>query len=130
MDNCEVIFQSPDRSNIYLSTVKLPNVRRLWFDYLESDVTEVIDEGIHVQRRLFFCRSIEVACQLFEFYKDKLITADKYLAKTDLTDEPANRLIAMYHSQSPKSVKLAVYASLRDLHGVVRRVFATQSLGN
>lgn len=67
---------------------------------------------------------------MFEFYKDKLITADKYLAKTDLTDEPANRLIAMYHSQSPKSVKLAVYASLRDLHGVVRRVFATQSLGN
>ncbi len=34
----------------------------------------------------------------------------------------------MYHSESAESVKKAVCDSLRDSNGVVRRVFATQSL--
>ena len=35
----------------------------------------------------------------------------------------------MYYSESASSVKTAVSESLLDLNGVVRRVFATQSLG-
>ena len=74
----------------------------------------------------FFCRTIETVCQLYEFYRDKL--KEKVLADQAGMDVPENRVIAMYHSQSPASVKLAVSASLSDPHGVVRCVFATQSL--
>ena len=41
---------------------------------------------------------------------------------------PSNRIVAMYHSESATSVKNAVSTSLSDPSGVVRRVFATQSL--
>ena len=67
-----------------------------------------------------------MTCQLFEFYREKL--GDKCLAVADNDDEPSNRIISMYHSQSPPSVKKAVSSSLSDPSGVIRRVFATQSL--
>ena len=57
-----------------------------------------------------------MTCQLFEFYRGKL--GDKCLAVADNDDEPSNRIISMYHSQSPPSVKKAVSSSLSDPSGV------------
>ena len=126
MDNCETILRSPDRSNLFLSTTALPPKKEDWFEFLEPDVATLTTLGITAPRKFFFCRTIEVTCQLFEFYREKL--GDKCLAVADNDDEPSNRIISMYHSQSPPSVKKAVSSSLSDPSGVIRRVFATQSL--
>ena len=51
-----------------------------------------------------------MTCQLFEFYREKL--GDKCLAVADNDDEPSNRIISMYHSQSPPSVKQKLFLLL------------------
>ena len=126
MENCETILQSPDRCNLFLSTRVLPPKREDWFEYLQSDISTLMAHGTTSPRKCFFCRTIEVTCQLFEYYRDKL--GYKCLADAGNKDEPNNRIITMYHSQSPPSVKRAVSSSLSDPNGVIRRVFATQSL--
>ena len=73
-----------------------------------------------------FTFQLLMACQLYEYY-DKLLEESAYHDPNGNL-VPSNRIIAMFHSDSAPSVKTAVHASLADPNGIVRRVFATQSL--
>ena len=83
--------------------------------------------GISADRKVMFCCSIEMACRLYEYYEERLGDCAYYDPQGSLI--PSNCLIAMYHSESATSVKNTVSGSLLDHNGVIRRVFATQSLG-
>ena len=78
------------------------------------------------ERRVFLCRSIEMACGLYEYYEE---TLGKFVyCNPSGRPIPSNRIVAMNYSESAISVKNAVSISLSDPSKVVRRVFATQSL--
>ena len=94
--------------------------------FLEDDVEVVRTLGIRVDRKIIYCRSIETACQLYEYYDELLEESAYHDPNGNLV--PSNRIIAMFHSDSAPSVKTAVTASLADPNGIIRRVFATQSL--
>ena len=83
--------------------------------------------GKHCHRKVIFCRSIDMACTLYEYYEDGL--GDCAYSNPQSGPAPSNRIFAMYHSESASSVKTAVSDSLLDPNEVVRRVFATRSLG-
>ena len=68
------------------------------------------------------CRSIETACQLYEYYDELLEESVYHDPNGNLV--PSNRIIAMFHSGSAPSVKTAVTASLADPNGIIRRVFS------
>ena len=67
-----------------------------------------------------------MACRLYEYYDDVLGARAYFDPNGKLV--PSNRIIAMYHSESAESVKRAVSESLADPNGIIRRIFASQSL--
>ncbi len=97
-----------------------------WSPYLDKDISIIRTLGVSVERKVFFCRKIEMACRLYEYYEDSLGNAAYFDPSGKLV--PANRATAMFHSESAESVKRAVCEALGNPDGVVRRVFATQSL--
>ena len=105
-DNCETMLWSPDRSNLFCQRQHYHLKNEDFFEFLEPEVSTLTTLGINTPRKFFLCRNIE----LFEFYRDKL--GDKCLAVADNDDEPCNRIISMYHSQSPPSVKKSSFFSL------------------
>ena len=125
MEGAEHISHSADRPNIFLSTKLMPTKVDDWCPFLDEDVTLLKTLGVNVERKMFFCRTIEMACRLYEFYDDVLGPCAYFDPKGNLV--PSNRMIAMYHSESAESVKKAVSESLADPNGIIRRIFATQS---
>ena len=126
MDHAVVVTHSADRPNIFLEVREMPGKFDEWMSILEDDVELVRTLGIAVDRKIIYCRSIEMACRLYEHYDEMLEDSGYNDPKGNLV--PSNRIIAMFHSDSALSVKTSVTASLADPNGVVRRVFATQSL--
>ena len=59
---------------------------------------------------MFFCRMIEMACRLYEYYDDVLGSRAYFDPKGKLA--PSDRIIVMYHSESAELVKKAVSESL------------------
>ena len=115
-----------DRPNIFLEVRVMPGNIEQWSPILEDDVKVLRTFGVKSDRKVFFCRSIEMACRLYEYYEEAL---GKFVyCNPSGCPIPSNRIVAMYHSESATSVKNAVSTSLSDPSGVVRRVFATQSL--
>ncbi len=126
MENAGDVCVSGDRPNIFLSTAQMPTQMEKWSPYLDEDISIIRTLGVSVKRKVFFCRTVEMACRLYEYYEDSLGNA----AYFDLSGKlvPANRVIAMFHLESVKFVKRAVCEALGNADGVVRQVFATQSL--
>ena len=126
MNDAVLVQCSADRPNIFFEVREMPSNAEKWSPILDDDIEIVRTLAVACDRKVFFCRSIEMACRLYEYYEDAL-------EKSVYNDPsggpvPSNRLVAMYHSESAPSVKNAVSSSLSDPNGVVRRVFATQSL--
>ena len=126
MNDAVIITHSADRPNIFFQVQEVPGNFDQWMSFLEDDVEVVKTLGITVDRKIIYCRSIEMACQLYEYYDELLEESAYHDPNGNLV--PSNRIIAMFHSDSAPSVKTAVTASLADPNGIVRRVFATQSL--
>ncbi len=126
MENAVHVCFSGDRPNILLLTALMPAKIDDWRPYLDEDISIERTLGVSTERRVYFCRSIEMACRLYEYYEDSLGNCAYFDPCGKLV--PANRIIAMFHSESAESVKKAVCESLGDPNGIVRRVFATQSL--
>ena len=55
------IFLSADRPNIFLSTKLMPTKVDDWCPFLYEDVTLLKTLGVNVERKMFFCRTIEMA---------------------------------------------------------------------
>ena len=126
MQDVAKVTHNPDRPNIELVRVHMPNELSAWSDYLQDDAEVLKSCRLDTQRRIYFCRTIEMVCRLYEVFESHL-GAEAYTSSTDHFS-PDNRMFAMYHSESAKSVKEAVLHSLSTEDGTVRRVFATQSL--
>lgn len=126
MERAERVSHSADRPNIFLSTKLMPAKFDEWGPFLDEDITVVKTLGVNVERKVFFCHTIEMACRLYEYYDDVLGARAYFDPNGKLV--PSNRIIAMYHSESAESVKRAVSESLADPNGIIRRIFATQSL--
>ena len=125
MRNVARVSYNPDRPNIELVRIQMPCNESSWSDYLKDDAEVLKSCRLDTQRRIYFCRTIEMVCRLYEVFENYL-GAEAYVTSSSFT--PENRLFAMYHSESAKSVKEAVLRSLIKEDGTVRRVFATQSL--
>lgn len=127
MEAAVLVQHTSNRPNIFLVVREMPGDFTKWQEMLDEDIEILKALGISAERKVIFCRSIEMACTLYEYYEDGLGDCAYHDLQGGLI--PSNRVFAMYHSESASSVKTAVSESLLDPNGVVRRVFATQSLG-
>ena len=84
MEEWQIIFQSLDRSNIFMSTLKLPNRREAWFEYMDHGAET---KWHHFSQETFFAGQQKTVCQLYNFYRDKL---KKVLSDKAGTDVPEN----------------------------------------
>ena len=121
------IHHDSDRPNICLSVRRMPSSKEAWYRLLDDDIEMLKTCSIQSDRKIFFCRSIEQTCKLYEYYESMLGEESGYYPPGAAIN-PTNRIFAMYHSNSASSVKKAVLESLANPDGKVRRVFATQSL--
>ncbi len=126
MENPVVITHTADRPNIFFQVQPMAKSSAQWLPILQEDAAVLKTLGVAAERKIFFCRSMEMSCKLYEFYIHSL-EESAYFDPSG-PHAASNRLVAMYHSGSAPSVKIAVAASLSDPNGVVRRVFTTQSL--
>ncbi len=126
MDDAIMVTHTADRPNIFFQVQAMAISLTQWLPILQEDVGIIKTLGVAAERKLFFCRSIEMACRLYEFYVDAL--QDTAYFDPNGPRSASNRIVAMYHSESAPSVKISVTAALADANGIVRRVFATQSL--
>jgi len=120
------VFPTALIGQIFLSTKLMPAKVDEWGPFLYEDITIVKTLGVNVERKVFFCHTIEMACHLYEYYDDVLRARAYFDPNGKLV--PSNRIIAMYHSETAESVKRAVSESLADPNGIICRIFATQSL--
>ena len=127
MEAAVIVQHTSNRPNIFLAVQEMPGDYTKWQEILDEDIDILKTLGITADRKVIFCWSIDMACTLYEYYEDGLGDCAYSNPQSGLT--PSNRIFAMYHSESASSVKTAVSDSLLDPNGVVRRVFATQSLG-
>ena len=114
------VKHNPDCPNIFLACQQMPNSQSAWNNYLQEDADLLKSCRLDTQQRVYFCRTIEMTCRLYEYFEAYLgevayIESSSY----HLTE---NRLLAMYHSVSAKSVKEAVMHSLSDVNGTIRQV--------
>ena len=126
MEGAEHISHSADGTNVFLSIKLMPTKVDDWCVFLDEDVTLVKTLGVNVEQKKFFCRMIEMACRLYEYYDHVLRPCAYFDPKGKLV--PSNRIIVMYHLESTESVIKAISESLVDPNGIICRIFATQSV--
>lgn len=120
--NTKVVCASVDRPNIRLTVVK---IRSKTFDCLLWMINEIKSKGITCPKIIIYCRTITLVGWMF----DKLSTnLGKYAYINQDSENPAKRLIGIFHSESSKNRKEKVMSSLTET-GLIRVVVATSSLG-
>ena len=127
MEAAVIVQHTSNYSNIFLAVQETPGDYTKWREILDEDIDILKTLGIIADWKVIFCCSIDMDCTLYEYYEDGLGDCAYSNPQSGLTS--SNRIFAMYHSESASSVKTAVSDSLLNPNGVVRRVFATHSLG-
>jgi len=111
------LFSAVQIGQIYFFEVReMPENVLKWSPILDDDIEIVRILGVAYDRKVFFCRSIEMACHLYEYYEDAL---DKAVYCDPSSGPVSNRPAVMYHSESAPSVQNAVSSYLSDPNGVV-----------
>ena len=103
------------------------NSQLAWSEYLQQDAELLKTCRLDASStcRVYFHCTIEMTCRLYKFFEAYLGDQIYYTDSTCLN--PKTRIFTLYHGESTRSVREAALKS-SDSSGVVRRVFATQSL--
>ena len=123
MTNCEYVYTSPERPNIYYEVFHRTEI--------EIDLKYLVDElhlyKIAMPRVVVYCRSLNVCADVYAFFLSN-IRVDSYYppGASQLSD---NRLYGMYHAHTPTHNKEVILKSMQKADGVVRIVCATVALG-
>ncbi len=107
MKEAQYLTFSCDRPNIFLATKEMPSKLTEWTSYLDSDISVVSTLGVCSERRVYFCRTIKMACYFYEYYemlsgikRTSILTGNWYLRTESLlciilrVQSPSRRLCA------------------------------------
>ena len=123
MVDCEFIWKSPDRPNIFYEVHPRSDI--------ETDLQPVLSSLKEYQKSapqvIVYCRTLNVCADLYAHFHFELGDSSYYPAGAEQISD--NRLFGMFHSNTPEHNKDVILKSLTDLNGVVRVVFATVALG-
>ena len=123
MEDCEFIYTSPDRPNIFYE-VK----RRLDID---NDIHHIVhslkEHLVNTPRTIIYCQSLNTCADLYAHFHHELGERSYFPNGAEAISD--NRLFAMFHANTPQHNKEVVLKSMTQTHGVVRIVFATIALG-
>lgn len=123
MKGCEVVFVSPNRSNIYYEVRPRTEI--------EQDMHPIL-ENLRCNKKLadrvvVYCRSYNMCAELYQHFLCTLGDDSYYPPGAEKISD--NRLFGMFHAGTPDHNKEVILSSMREANGVVRVVFATVALG-
>lgn len=72
MEEAALIQHSGDRPNVFFVVREMPGDYSQWQETLDDDIEITKTLGISSERKVIFCRSIETACRLYEYYEEHL----------------------------------------------------------
>ncbi len=123
MKGCKYVFQSPNKANIMYNVCRRSTV--------EADLGHILDDvrdhGVSANRVIIYCRSLNVCSHLYAHFLYEL--QHKSYHPHGAEEISDNRLFGMFHSNTPQHNKEVILSSMSKEDGVVRVVFATNSLG-
>ena len=123
MVDCEVVCVSPNRGNLYYEVRPRTTIE----EDLEHLVAAVKQHRKKADRVIVYCRSLNVCADLYAHFHHTLGEACYYPQGSEKKSD--NRLIGMYHANTPPHNKEVILDSMRKEDGIVRVVFATMALG-
>lgn len=112
MRDTKVVKLTPDKPNCRFAVEKVFDNEKQLKCFLE----ELKEKKEKFPQTIIYCRSIAVCGELFSLFRQDL-------------EGVANSMFAMYHSKTPPQIQEKVLASLTDIDGLIRCVFATNALG-
>lgn len=121
--NAVEIVKSPDRPNIHLSVDRVAPDLETTFSWLLGMVQT---SGVACPRVLVYCRTQNACASLYLHFNH---TLGRRVFSPEGETSLENRLVEMYHSNTPEANKEAILRSLRVADGKCRVVFATNALG-
>lgn len=123
MQGCKLVYTSPNRPNIYYEVRPRTDIETD-FAPLVSDLQCNFNKA---KRVIVYCRSYNMCADLYEHFLFSLGDSCYYPSGAPHVSD--NRLIAMYHANTPSHNKDVIFHSMQKPDGVVRIVFATVALG-
>ena len=123
MQGCKLVYTSPNRPNIYYEVRPRTDIETD-FAPLVSDLQCNYNKA---ERVIVYCRSYNMCADLYEHFLFSLGDSCYYPPGAQHVSD--NRLIAMYHANTPSHNKEVIFHSMQKPDGVVRVVFATVALG-
>lgn len=121
--NVKVIEQSPDRPNLFYSTVYLDKNQPLE-RALGGLIKGVETLGKDTPRTIIYCQTQKQCSLLFAMFEmflgQKLFNGDR---------KPRNRLVEMYHAGTPASVKEHIIENMTKCEGHLRILISTVAFG-
>ncbi len=123
MNECEFIYSSPDRPNIFYQVHPRTNID----NDLKSVVLSLKELKNTTPRVIIYCRSLDMCANLYAHFHFELGDMSYYPPESEKISD--NRLFGMFHASTPEHNKDVLLRSLCKSDGVVRVVFATVALG-
>ena len=123
MVGCELIYVSPNRSNICYKVAS----RTLVEEHLTYLIEQLRIKRNKAERVIIYCRSLNMCAYLYAHFLDSLGSNSYYPpGAQEISD---NRLFGMYHADTPKHNKEVIQKGMLMADGTVRVVFASMALG-
>ena len=123
MSNCDFVFTSPDRPNIYYEVCRRTDIDTDMGPFVQS----LKEEGVKAPRVIVYCRDLNTCADLYAHFNFELGELSYHpLGAPELSD---NRLFGMFHSRTSEHNKDVILKSLCETDGKIRIVFATIALG-
>ena len=122
MKGCEMVCVSPDLPNIYCKVRP-----RLTIDDFRPLVDSLRAERNKASRVIVYFRSLNTVADLFAHFLYTSGVGSYHPPGAEQISD--NTLFGMYHANTSTHNKEVFQKSMQDVHGVVRIVFATVTLG-
>lgn len=123
MYDCDFVFTSPDRPNIFYEVRPRTEIE---LD-MKPFVCSLKNHLVRAPRIIVYCQSLNLCADLYAHFMDELGDDAYYPVHSEKII--ANRLIGMFHSRTTDNNKDLLLKGLTNSDGKVRIVFATSALG-
>ena len=125
MYDCDFVFTSPDRPNIFYEVRPRTEIDLDMKPFLCS----LKNDLVKAPRVIVYCKSLNLCADLYAHFMAELGDDAYFPAHSQTEKIIANRLIGMFHSRTTDNNKDLLLKSLTIPDGKVRIVFATSALG-
>lgn len=122
--SCHVIEHNPERPNVQFSVKYLDKSMPVSFTF-NNLIEELRVSNSSCQRTMIFCQTRKQCALLYSVFKDNLGN-DFYLNKTP---NPKERMMEMFHSGTPESVKKHILDNISRCNGHIRVIACTIAFG-